>query len=1608
MRKLAILLSSVLCALCLILGIAACGGNAAKEAIDMYLLPQNETAVNADFSLPKKIGDGIEVTWKSSNTDAIAIEDAGEEYTAKVTLQPEVTEVTLTISAEGASKDFHVRVEQLSVYTFMQNYTFKQKNTAVKEGFELDTVAKYKDLTATIAWEVKDAASKAYIEINGNKVIVHPDDDLVNVEIVAKFTYNGQSVEATYPFSVSPILEHRQTVNRYYSVTDYPLELSGYIVHVVEASESYGNATFYMIDDDFCSGYYCYRVKIDTADVAKYVEGAHVTVSGDTTKNYNGLWENNSGGKAVIDDKAPINPREKEKVYALDTDLLAGAPSMLWHESTFVSLTGWKVVDKAEKKPTAADSNLFAVQNGNTKITVRVTKYAQRTDAELTALLDVYDSVENGDIVNVVGILGNYNGFQIQPILASDITKTTATEVTSYPNGAKVKAAVDAVAAAVKKNFPGCIIEHKEITMPTTAENAEGVTISYRLAGGNKDNPIKNPTVVIDGGKFTIDPVADKMKNYDIEVTYTIGEDDNAYKAYSFFTLSNKQMTAEEVVEAVAKAVRNKKTVVIDDVTGAKTFYIDYTTVYGSEKVEWKVKGTAPEWLHVSGNKVTIDYLPMEETEVTLEATITFGDKSTTVDRKFTVAAMPRTMFQMLEEAKAGTYKFAMYNGNLSTTYYVTGTMDGAYLATTTEAAKGANFVITQIGTENKYTITINGKYLEFAPREDGKSGVDTKMNDKQTEGKYWQWVDAIKNFVFESLYNKDGNTESTETDFYYFGTYNNYTTVNGNYISRIADKGDDGTYTANGKEGDGQWVAHFGTVVDATDKAWADEVLASLSPKTTYTEAGTETLPTTGKYDAKVEWTLKGTSTSFSVANNKLTVTLPASGEVTATLHVVVTVGKETAEKDVEITAKAPALIGKGTETEPFTVEDALTVGGNLGSDAYYQENGQDKMVYVEGVVSKAGSLSEYKGTIRLSKVYIKSENGTEELQIFVLYFVDDVLKAPATTDGPNPLKVGDHITVYGPLQNFKGDTVEITYHGDDNPTLVKYTAGSEETQSGLKLTSESFSELNPSETSGYNKYKGTHTVGDYSITVSDFMVNTYAKQNVVQFKKSSGSLTVTGNFSKITAVILSSYNFAADQVLVITAGSTALTPTLLNSVDTGEKNNNYAINKWTVEYPVTATGEQLFTLKGNSNGPCYVVSITFEEAEGGSTTPGGGSQTPAEGTTKDNSFTVVKALAAGNDLAADAYFGGGTLIYVTGYVIEVGKWDNGFKNFTGTWIADTATSTKTSADAIQVYRLYCDDTNLKLWGDLAVGMKITVCGYLQNYKGSNDEAKLQITYSSSDKANPSASAYTDTRDEDAKLQAAINNVAATLTASLRAAGTVELPASSVTGVELEWTTSQSGYSIANGALNVTTLPDGKTEITLAVKAKIGTKTSTEKTVTLTLEVPPKQPEGALELTRDTLFFGVSSRSYADHDNTYVVGNYSVTSKDVMGNTNNDYNVIQFKKSSGTLTVEGNFTKITVVLVATKAHDTTLDLVVKVGTTSITGTLTKTENGTKDGTFLYTVEYTISGTGAQTITLSGSSSTTCYIVSITLTEAAPAAATTATAPVAILPGKQF
>ena len=762
--------------------LVACGGNA-EEAINAYML--NKDLVEDDFVLPKYIGElnkkgvgTVKVNWTSDN-DAIEIVERDEDFLAKVNQKDTTTTVNLTISAKKHEKSFKLIVSRFDVYSLSGNYVFVNKGLTVSDDFELDTTHTYKGHTATISWKVegKSANYLKVVEKDGKTIceVDVPGTD-TDVEIIATFKYNGKENAVTYSFKVGEEKSHLNYVDTIYSVSGTGLSFSGYVVAIHEVSTEKGNATFYAIDDDFCSGYYFYRIKMSETDLAKFELGVHVTITGDTAKDYNGLWENNGGGTAVIDENpedvdATIKPRDH--VYALDNDIIAGSPATLYRESTLVSLTGWEITRKYTSAPKAGStSTLFYVKKADSaEVAITISKYLEghyktaAGDATWEALCAYYTSFEVGDVINVTGVLGYYNGFQIQPLAASDIVKTTAdAEGTTYL-GTAVKSALKAVSDAITSaNIGGTLSESKTFTLPTSSN---GVNISYQICGTSKSVKIENET---NGAKFTVTPgKADARK---IQVTYTNG----TYVTYSFFKITSEARGDQDTVDAVKANLDNEL---------QKDFHVDKSvelpTSLEGTTITWAITEGSGAWVKLEGNKLTV-LLDNEAHTVKLTATIKLGSITDTKD--IDINLYVAVFHSISAPTTEGEYVLHMYQENDKTHLYATGAMSGFYFATDSDTTKAAKFTIEKApnGADDEYVIKVSvdgaTKFVEIIPRTDGSTGVNVKYNDSQTEGKVWKWNDSIKTFTCMST-----NNSADPAVEYFLGTSGTFKTFSASAV---------------------------------------------------------------------------------------------------------------------------------------------------------------------------------------------------------------------------------------------------------------------------------------------------------------------------------------------------------------------------------------------------------------------------------------------------------------------------------------------------------------------------------------------------------------------------------------------------------------------------------------------------------------------------------------------------------------------------------------------------------------------------------------------------------------------------------------------------------
>lgn len=1134
-----------------------------KEALDTYLLEQDNQLVDADFTLPVKIRE-YDVTWTSSDS-AITLEKRDSDYLAKVTLGDAVKEVTLTVSIGKLSKSFTVRVAEFDVYFIADHYNFVKDKATVTEDFALDRSFTYQGKTATIDWSVSDAyADYIAISEDGNTCLVYPTSLLPSVRIKATFTYNNESTTYQYTMRVGLNRSHLEEINYWYYNTGVSIDIKGYVVEIATPyDEGYGNVSLYVVDEEFLAGYYVYRVKTDSANAALIEVGAHVTITGTTNTNYNGLIETNAGGNLVVDTDVPkIDVREH--VYALDQDVLGNVPAAIYHQSRLVSLTNWTVKSVESAPEAGSTATLFTLTKGGVDVSVAVSKYLEGAykptadDATWSALAALTGTVKEGDVVSVTGILGNYKGAQIMPLKASDVVVggTADPDGTVYPGQTAAKA-IAAVNAALKEaGADKRITKTTEFTLPT---ESNGVAIAYEICGSPR-------ALTLDGSKFTVTP--DKHEIATVKVTYTLKDGETVvYSTVQFFDVESLVPTAStimdelvappakaekdfeldanatwEVVEGtgitiengVAKLTRTaedqkvtlKATVSYNNETKTKNFvvtvaadpylayyritldvdtmqlvaqsYQDGTVTIDRVAFEYTELGNYGDGIQMR-SKPTTATTPDELTDnstikntnafhagikmivVTWSDTKSVSNNTNALSFKFGTSAdalghevmlstvQGQTVYEIVPDAETYTYfslektlyQYSMYFKSIQIcftepnditytdeekvdaelaalkvdklTYTENGTATLPVAGTThtdvtiswasnnaAVVVDGANLAVTMPASNAKVTLTAT---VKAGTVEKTKSFTLNLVVDVVDAAYALESGESLNGFTLTGVIGKIDDAYSEK--------HGNITVtividnrvnqpiqcfrLKGEGCDTLA-VGDKITVTGNIVNYNGTIEFNSGCTLDSKTTATAEEIAIAKFAFVELAKEVTEnfTLP------EGITWTVKeGTAITIDGVNATV-----VRGDADATVVITGTLNGHT--RDFTVVVKAT----DGGSVEPpvvdvMTVAEALAAANALGKDEYSAEK-----VYVEGVVTEITRFDSDRSSYTF---YIKDADGTDQLTVFSCKTTADITK----------IYVGDTVKVYGYLQNYKGNTPEVTYQGDENPVFVTLTRG-------------------------------------------------------------------------------------------------------------------------------------------------------------------------------------------------------------------------------------------------------------------------------------------------------------------------------------------------------------------------------------------------------------------------------------------------------------------------------------------------------------------------------------------------------------------------------------
>lgn len=921
MKKITLVLLAVIFVLSCV-GLAACN-KGAQEALDSYLLEQDNQVVEADFVLPATIGE-YEVEW-SSNSEAIKLTDRGEDYLAEISMGDELAEVTLTVSIGKLSKTFVVRVAAFDVYYLADRYIFPQDSATVSADFELDSSFTYEGKTATIKWSVLDAYQQ-YITISsdGTKCIVNTDAASTNpaVRIQATFSYGGKTTTKSYRMTTGVPMSDLEEIDYWYNNTGVSIEIKGYVVAIGEAwTEQYGNMCVYVVDEDFLGGFYVYRVKADKENADKVKPGVHVTITGTTNTNYNGLIETNSGGNLVVDeDIQAIDVRDH--IYAYDQDIIGGVPAAIYQQSRLVSLTNWEVKSVATSAPDAGSTGtLFTLTKGGVDVTVAVSKYlageylTQEGDATWEGLCALVGTVKAGDVVSVTGILGNYNGAQIMPLEVSDVVVGGPKDPdgTKYP-GQDAKAAIDAVAEALAaEGADKRITAEKTFTLPT---DVNGVTVKYELCSNST-------AVTLEGGNtFKVVPPENEAR-VNVKATFTVKDGETVvYETVDFFRISTVVLTADIILDELQTPPTSTE----------KDFELDANATW--EVVEGE------EVITIEGNTAKVTR-GEEDVRATLKATVEYN--GVTVSRNYfvTVIADELADYYVIEltvdsmQLKSNTYQDGTVNvDRVPFTYTELGNYgDGIQMRIDKNDSTG----------EIEGTSTIKNDKAFHA----GIAQIVVTLSDTKS---VYDNADAFK-FEF-------GTADGTYTETKMFSTV-----ADTNYYVITPDSADY-TYFKLSKVIE-SYSFYFKSIeicftepndITYTDEEKVDAELAALKvDKLTYTENGTATLPVAGTThtDVTISWASNNAAVVVDGAN--LAVTMP-SASTRAVLTATVTCGNVSKTKTFPVHMVVDVVDAAYNLLEGETLADMTLTGVIIRVDDAYSEQYKNVTVtiIVDGKMDK------------------------------------------------------------------------------------------------------------------------------------------------------------------------------------------------------------------------------------------------------------------------------------------------------------------------------------------------------------------------------------------------------------------------------------------------------------------------------------------------------------------------------------------------------------------------------------------------------------------------------------------------------------------------------
>ena len=644
------------------------------------------------------------------------------------------------------------------------------------------------------------------------KVVMGEDKATVEVPAKAendiKYTLTATIADGDHSVSV----EFKMTVPKWRELTwaeyiatakDTAIVVKGYVTAFSSAKNGASYNTIYIQDEN--GGYYIYKLSEDPVDLG-IKKGSYIRATGKKDL-YSGTHEVVDATIEFLSETETVQtPVDYTEIYkqAATSEKKLKNDALVKKQGLLVTIKGVTITDQ----DVSGGYYKFSL-DGMTSY-VRISSSVCPLNKEDQNAFKQLHTEKKGWKADVTGVICVFDGaFYLTPV-----------DVDAY-NNFQLPELNDADAVAAEKeilSFASAFTEDAEVTLAAKGQNySKQVSITWAFKEGTtpKNAKIENGKLIVTLGEEeeTVTLVATLKAGATTdtkEFTFTIDAASQqeylvkpiteakagTYKLTMWQANLNKMLYFTGEINSSEYLVTSDKYAKAADVTlaavdGGYTIKVGdkFLEIYknSNNKIRAKLSDTATgawKWnaelklftWNVGGKDYYLGTYNTFNTISTSEVSYISGDKANKIGVSQFVALLSNVVeaeykHTSITEAKAGTYKLAMWQANLNKMLYFTGEINSSeYLVTSDKYAKAAD--VTLAAVDGGYTIKVGDKFLEIYKNSNNK--IRAKLSDTATGA--WKWNAELKLFTW-NVGGKD----------YYLGTYNTFNTISTSEVSYIS-----------------------------------------------------------------------------------------------------------------------------------------------------------------------------------------------------------------------------------------------------------------------------------------------------------------------------------------------------------------------------------------------------------------------------------------------------------------------------------------------------------------------------------------------------------------------------------------------------------------------------------------------------------------------------------------------------------------------------------------------------------------------------------------------------------------------------------------------------